>query len=373
MGSAFKSGMPASIAQKKTAPRPVAARVHPTAISLGFVPLTDCAPLVAAHEWGLFAQEGLEVRLVREVGWASVRERLVFGEIDAAQAPAPMAFTIKLGMAGPMADVLTAFVLNLQGNAITLSSSLRQKGVTDAVSFGQLVRSEKPRRLTLGIVSAHSMHNLLLRHWLLRAGLHPERDVRIVVLPPPQMARSLGSGAIDGFCAGEPWNTLAIRTQIGWCPAIGSELMPLHPEKLLLARGSFAANRPEEHLAMVRALDAACRQCETLAGRADLVSILARKEYLNVAPQILKPALLGPFDRGNGTTAEASAFHCFHRSAANEPSPEKALHLYREMQGAGILPAEPALPGPMLEHVFRHDIYRKALRSPNQPKNQIQA
>ncbi|MFQ3669836.1 MAG: CmpA/NrtA family ABC transporter substrate-binding protein [Verrucomicrobiia bacterium] len=362
--------MPATVAQKSTGPHRRPPRTSRPTLALGFIPLTDCAPVVAAQEWGFFRDEGLHLRLVREVGWASIRERLVFGEIDAAQALAPMAFTIKLGLAGPMADVLTAFVLNLQGNAITLSRALRQKGVTDATTFGQLARSERPRRMTLGIVASHSMHHILLRRWLAQAGLRPERDVRIVTLPPPQMARSLGSGAIDGFCVGEPWNTLAVRTQIGWCPALSSEIIPLHPEKILLVRGAFAVNRPDEHLALIRALDRACRQCETPEGRAELVNLLARKEYLNLAPQILKPALLGPFDRGNGQQAEPSAFHHFFRSAANDPSPDKALLLFQQMQAAGLLPPEPPTPGPMLTQVFRQDLYRQALFPQPQPQPQ---
>lgn len=335
-------------------------------IRLGFLALTDAAPLVVAQEKGFFARQGLRVELHREIGWATIREKIVYGELEAAQAPAPMLWSTQLGLGCPACDVLTALVLNLNGNALTLSRALLEAGVRDAASLREHVRSRRHRLpLTFGVVFTYSSHHLLLRDWLRTAGLEPERDVRIVVVPPAQMFRNLAAGTIDGFCAGEPWNTLAVREGAGWCPTWSAAQEPGHLEKVLMVTRRFAEGRAAEHAALVRALGEAAAWCDEPQHREGLADLLAEARFLNVPAKVIAPALLGQFDAGLGRTETVPDFHIFHRGDAGFPAVAKAAALQQALVAAGLLPAAAAPDLP--RRLFREDLHREFLKT-NQPQ-----
>ena len=220
--------------------------------------MADCAPLLVAKEERLYERQGLEVQLSCEVGWATIREKLANGELDAAHAVCGLSLTLPLGLQVPRCDVATAFVFNHHGNAITLSQDLWRRGVRGAEGFGKLVRSQTGRLFTLATVSRVSAHHFLLCRWLRSAGLDPQRHVRVMVLPPTQMASSLKAGLIDGYCVGEPWNSVAVAESSGWVVATSAELAPRHPEKVLLAGPSLMNERAAEHAGLIRALHEAC-------------------------------------------------------------------------------------------------------------------
>lgn len=339
-------------------------------LRLGFAALTDAAPLIAAKELGLFALHGLEVELRREIGWATVRDKIVFGELDAAQAPAPLLWAAQLGLGGTQCDVLTALVLNLHGNAITLSSRLHAAGVRDPRTFRvEALRRHGAARLTLGVVHLYSSHHLQLRQWLLSAGLDPEKDVCIVVVPPAQMFRNLVAGAIDGYCAGEPWGTVAVEAGQGWCPTWSARLSPGHVEKVLMVRADFAHNRSAEHLALVAALHTACAWCDVPANRPQLIEWLAEPRYLDVSIHTIRPALMGRFNDGAGHVESVSDFHIFSRGDANVPSPAAASTLQGELSAAGLLP-NPLPIADLPTRLFRADLYRAATSSKSSTTNE---
>ncbi|MBV8223952.1 MAG: ABC transporter substrate-binding protein [Verrucomicrobia bacterium] len=209
-------------------------RRRPATIRIGYVPLMDAAPLIAADALGYFEQTGLRVSLEEELGWGSIRERIVYGELDAAHAPGGLLFSILLGIDAPPRSVQTDLVLNLQGNAITLSRRVWQKGVTDAESLRMMIRSEAPHKPKFAVVSPYSSHIFLLQKWLRTAGIDPEADVRTTILPPPLVVEHMQEGYIDGFCAGEPWNSVAALGGDGWIAATSASLAPGHPEKILV-------------------------------------------------------------------------------------------------------------------------------------------
>lgn len=339
-----------------------AARRSRHSLRVGFVALSDAAPFAAARELGLFAARGLTVDLRREVGWASVRDKVIYGELEAAQAPAPMLWSAQLGLGGPAAAVLTALVLNLHGNALTLSTRLRTAGVHDAATFrAEALRRRGDNRLTLGVVFNYSSHHLLLRQWLAAAGVEAERDVRIVVVPPAQMFRNLAAGTLDGFCAGEPWNTVAVQAGEGWCPAWSARLAPGHLEKVLLVRADFAQERAAEHLALVAALTEACAWCDVPANRGQLATWLAGPRYLDLPAEPIRAALTGHFDDGRGQAAAVPDFHIFSRGGANIPQPAAAAALQSELVAAGLLPRELVSPD-LPRRLFRDDLHHAALR-----------
>jgi ABC-type nitrate/sulfonate/bicarbonate transport system substrate-binding protein len=315
----------------------------------GFVPLLDCAPLLAAVELGICESHGLRVRLLRQPGWANVRDHVIFGELDAAHAPAGLLLAINAGLAPVPARCLTAFIFNQQGNAITLSKRLYDKGIRDIADLAQEARHRSHgEMLTLAVVSRYSTHAHLLRQWLLEGGMRPDKDARIVILPPSQMAQSLAAGHIDGFCVGEPWNTVAVDQGIGWVAAHGAALAPGHPEKVLMVRTDFAEQREDEHLALVSSLHEAAAWCAEPSNRASLAKILHQRAFPSLTEKLVKQSLA------------SSDAPVFHGEDLHHPAPEKAGWLLGEMSRHGLLSAEVAGSNAPLQ-AFRPDLYDRAL------------
>jgi ABC-type nitrate/sulfonate/bicarbonate transport system substrate-binding protein len=334
-------------------------------LRIGFLALTDAAPLIVAQHRGFFAQLGLRVVLEREVGWATIREKILYGEIDAAQAPAPMLWSAHLGLDCSACPVLTGFVFNLHGNAFTLSNALYAEGVRDAATLRTVAKSRRgENRLTLGVVFPFSSHHLHLRQWLERAGIRPDHDVRIAIVPPAQMFRNLQAGTIDGFWAGEPWNSIAVRAGVGWCPTWSAAQAPGHVEKVLMVTERLAETRPAEHRALIAALVAAAEWCDNPAHTEELAELLGASGNLNLPARAIGPALTGEFDCGHARIERVTDFLVFHRHGANVPSVEKAEALQKELSAAGLLPADvdPQLP----RRLFREDLFRNALNPDQQ-------
>ena len=347
-------------------PSPVSSPDRRRSLRLGFLPLTDAAPLIVAQHRGLFSAHGLRVELHREVGWATIREKIIYGELDAAPAPAPMLWSTQLGRDCAPCDVLTALVLNLNGNALTLSRRLWESGVRDAATFRDFVRNRRERQLlTFGVVFAFSSHHLLLRDWLRSGGLNPDQDVRIVVVPPAQMFRNLAAGTIDGYCAGEPWGSLAVREGAGWCPTWSAAQAPGHIEKVLMVTRHFAESRATEHAALVSALVEACAWCDEPQNREPLAELLADARYLNLPVRVIAPGLLGNLDCGHGRSEHVPNFHVFSQGEANVPTTAKAAALQSTLVSAGLLPAD-SVTGDLPGRLFREDLYRAALLEPQE-------
>ncbi len=325
-------------------------------LRLGFVPLVDCAPIVAARELGIFEKYGLKVALCRELGWATVRDKIVYGELDASHAVSGLAIAASL-----VRPCVSSLILSANGNGITLSNHLFSSGVRDAAGLKRLIADSRPRlRLVLGTVSPFSAHNFLLRAWLRSGGLDPDRDVRIVIVPPPQVCQNLAAGNLDGFCVGEPWNSQAVRSRVGWTVATSRDLSPGHPEKILLVREEFAEGDGERHSALVAALIEACEWCDGIGNRDELAAILAAREYLNLPAEVIRPSLSGRYEYGHGRVEDIGDFIVFHRGGTNDPTPEKVAWIARQFADNGFLRFErPA--DERCRRVFRRDLYRRAL------------
>ncbi len=318
-------------------------------LRVGFVPLLDCAPLLAAVELGICERNGLRVRLLRQPGWANVRDHVIFGELDAAHAPAGLLLAINAGFAPVPARCLTAFIFNQQGNAITLSKRLHNKGIRDLSDLAQEARHRRHgEMLTLAVVSRYSTHAHLLRQWLSQGGIRPDKDARIVILPPSQMAHSLNAGHIDGFCVGEPWNTVSVSEGDGWLAAHGAVLAPGHPEKVLMVRNDLAEQREDEHLALVASLYEAAAWCADPANRAELAKILQRRAFPALTEEVIYQSL---------ASADAPVFH---GPELHRPVPEKAAWLLGEMSSHGLLSPE-AISSTAPLQAFRPDLFDRAL------------
>jgi ABC-type nitrate/sulfonate/bicarbonate transport system substrate-binding protein len=337
------------------------ARSRTRPLRIGFVPLNDCAPIVMARELGLFEKYDLTVELSREIGWATVRDKIIYGELEAAHAVAALVFVCSFGLAAIRTECLTALVLNLHGNAITLSNELRACGVHDGKTLKFEVERTRGKRLfTFGVAFPFSSHNFILCQWLRAAGIEPQVDVEIVTVPPPQMFPNLRAGNLDGYCVGEPWNSLAVMRRAGWCVATSAELAPLHPEKVLMVRRDFAEERESEHLALIAALIEACEFCDRPENRERVMEALAQPEYVDAPIRALRMSMNGTFDFGHGRIEKDAYFNVFSRHGANEPTTEKGEWVLQQMCASGAL-KDPTLIRPdSIADLFRADIFHRA-------------
>jgi two-component system, oxyanion-binding sensor len=342
-------------------PEPAPLKGSEGVIRVGFVPLCDCAPIAVAYELGLFAARGLQVELSREIGWATIRDKIALGELEAAHAPAAMVLGVTLGLGSFKVPCATGLVLNLHGNGITLSKRLWAEGVRDAMTLRELVRSKRNGSLlTFGIAFSGSSHNFLLQKWLRAAGLDPVRDVNIVVVPPPQMADNLRAGNLDGYCVGEPWNSVAVLQRSGWVAALSPEIAPRHPEKVLLVRSEFAQSRAEQHQQLIAALLEACAFCQRPENREQVVRILSGPDYLNGNSEIIQSSLSGRFRFRKDRVEAASDLHLFAGPGVNEPSLDKAVWARQSLEETGLLP-KPLIPNrQQLSLMFLVDAFHSA-------------
>lgn len=333
-------------------------------LEIGFIPLTDCAPLVVAKEKGLFKKYGLEeVNLVREPGWKAIAQDLTTGKLDAAQMVAGMPLALTMGMSGSISSpIITALTLSRNGNAITLSKRFYDEGVRTLEDFKAAIASRPDQVHTLGMVHPASMHNLILRHWLASGGIDPDRDVALTVIPPAQMVSNLKAGNIDGYCVGEPWNSRAVHEGIGFVIATDADIWEGHCEKVLGVQESWAQQYPNTHLALVKALLEACEYCDDFRNRPEILELLCRPEYVGSAPEYTRPGFLD--DYNFGTDAEPRqivSFNQFFVNKTNCPDQVEALWMLTQLARWGLVPF-PKNWLDILSRVRRVDIYEQAAR-----------
>lgn len=338
-------------------------------LTAAFVPLVDSAVLVAARELGFARAEGLELELVKEPSWASLRDHLNLGYVDCAHALAPLPIAAALGIAQVRAESVVPFVLARGGNAITLSHKLAAE-VQDAsggaplgepahaaLALAAALRA-RGAPATFGMTYPFSGHNFELRYWLASAGIHPDRDVRLVAIPPPLMVASLRAGHVDGFCVGEPWNSLAVEQGIGTIAVLKPQLFPGGIEKVLALRPALAGTPAAERL--LRALAAAARWCEAAENRHVLARLLAQPEYVNVAPAIIEHALAGRLSLLDGSMPAAGTLLQFQREGANRARPAELLWIYAQMVRWGQIGLSAECQA-RAAAVLRDDLYCRAL------------
>jgi len=340
------------------------AELERATIRVGFIPIIDCAAIVLAEELGAYERQGLEVEIVREVSWANVRDKLALGKLDASHILAPLPLALTLGIDSVGVPLVNAMTLQVNGNALTLSTALWREmeevapdlvataGPLDARALAAVVARRKAagaRPVVLASVFPYSAQNYMLRLWLSSAGLDPDRDVRLVVVPPPHTVAYLSGGAIDGYCVGEPWNQQAQALGIGRIALTGPDIWTGMPEKVLGCTESWAANNPNTLRALVRALIEACLWLDEPANRPEAARILSSPRYLNMPAEVM------------ARTLERPGFHCFQRDFANFPWRSHADWFLAQMVRWGQAPADTDIKA-VADRVYRTDLYRAAAR-----------
>ena len=272
-----------------------------TDLKIGFIPLTDCASIVMAHELGLDKKYGLNMTLSKEQSWAAVRDKLILGELDAAHALYGLIYGAHLGIGSEKKDMAILMGLNHNGQAITLSSQLRDRGVTTGEHLKNLIATGR-HKYTFAHTFPTSTHAMWLNYWLAAHDIHPLDDVRNIVIPPPQMVANLRSGNMDGCCVGEPWNARAIHDKVGFTVTTTQAIWKDHPEKVLGTTREFVEKYPNTTRAMMRAVLDASRHMDTMANRHAVSCIIKGKAYVNVPDSVIEQRMVGYYEDGLGKT-----------------------------------------------------------------------
>ena len=355
-------------------------------VRAGFIPLVDAAVLLAAAEFGFAAREGIQLDLVRDVSWANIRDRLAFRQFDIAHMLAPMPVASMLGLGSNPSPTIAPFSLGRGGNAVTLSVQLYRRmqakaglaGDEDALTNARALRSviEEMRHNgealpVLGMTYPFSSHNYELRYWLAAGGIHPDRDVRLAVVPPPMTSDALAAGVIDGFCVGAPWNMVSVARGVGRIVAVKEDIWPSSPEKVIGVRPDWAEQHPETVARLIVALDRAAAWCDIRDNRRALAELLAEQRYVDAPVDILHNVLLGKFITDPiGTERTVPGYFSFHDDVANFPWTSQAQWIFSQMVRWGQAPYTEA----NLEKAgmaFRPDLYRNAIGSGSLPQDDM--
>ncbi|SCW79897.1 NitT/TauT family transport system ATP-binding protein [Rhizobium mongolense subsp. loessense] len=342
-------------------------------ITAGFVPLLDSALLVVAKEKGFAEAQEVALTLVRERSWATIRDRLAVGHFEVAHILAPMPIACNFGLMAPAPRMIVPMALGLGGNAVTVSGPLWREmaddGATDpldARAIGAALKKVISRRagdrLRFGIVHPYSGHNYELRYWLSGSGIDPDREIEIMTLPPQDMGDALRSGLIDGYCAGEPWNTFGVLKRGAHLATVKAAIWKSSPEKVLGVNSRWGDSHPEALVALLRALYNASLWCADPANHEELVLLLSGPAYINCPAEWLRPSVTGVLKVGRNATQTVSDFFVPHAKAATFPWKSHALWFYTQMVRWGHVDHTAAHQN-VAGNTYRPDIYRNALKA----------
>ncbi len=332
-----------------------------SSVRVGFIPLTDCAPVVMAAVKGFDKKYGISIQPAKEASWAAMRDKLTAGELDAAHVLYSMLYGLQLGVAGPQHEMANLMTLNNNGQAITLSNQLKALKVTDGASLHQAIAAKPTGAWTFAHTFPTSTHALWLYYWLASVGINPLKDVRTVVVPPPQMVMNMKIGNMSGFCVGEPWNQRAIRDNIGFTAITSQQIWPDHPEKVLGTRAQWVQDHPNSARALTAAVLEAARWIDASEeNRRETVRTLAGRAYLNTHVDTLEGRMLGQYENGLGQQwQDAHPMRFFQDGAVSFPWLSDGMWFLTQLKRWGMVTEEPDYLA-VARQVNRIDIYKQA-------------
>lgn len=356
------------------APSALAAGPETTRAVLGFIALTDAAPLIVAKEKGFFAGHGMpDVQVVKQASWGTTRDNLVLGSkgsgIDGAHILTPMPYLISTGAVTQNKVPLPMYVLarlNLDGQGISLSSAYaNMKAGLDASvlrdAFTEARAAGRPPRVAMTFPGG--THDLWLRYWLAAGGIDPDRDVETIVVPPAQMVANMKVGTMDAFCVGEPWNAQLISQRAGYTALTTGELWNRHPEKSFAMRADWVDAHPNAARALTMAVQEAQIWCDAAANKEEMAQIVSRRSWLNVPAKDIVERIRGRYDYGTGRVVEDSPHAMkFWRDQASYPFRSHELWFLTEDIRWGRLPPDTDASG-LIAKVNREDIWRDAAKA----------
>ena len=334
-------------------------------VRIGIIALTDCSSLVMAYELGLFKKYGIEATISKEASWAVIRDRLNLGENQASHLLLGIAYSSTMGLLGsPVKPMIIPCYLNRNGQAITLKKEFLAKGVKTPETLKPQAEAAKQAGtpLTFAMTFPPGTHAMWTRYWLASGGIHPDKDITLITIPPAQMVANMKVGKMDGFCVGEPWNARAIADGIGFTAITTQQMWQDHPEKVLGFTEEFATKNPKTVKAVIRAVVEASQYIDKLENRAHVAEVVARPQYINTQKEVILGRMLGQYDYGDGRPAEQDKYYMtFFDRNTNFPWKSHGIWWLTQFRRWGMVKEGVDYAG-IANRVHRPDIYREVAK-----------
>ncbi len=336
-------------------------------VKIGFIPLTDCASVVMASVLGIDKKYGVKIIPTKEASWAGVRDKLVNGELDFAHVLYGLIYGVHLGTSGPKKDMAILMTLNQNGQAITLSKKLSDKGAVDAASLAKLMATDK-RDYTFAQTFPTGTHAMWLYYWLASVGVNPLKDAKVITVPPPQMVANMRVGNMDGYCVGEPWGHRAIADGIGITATTTQDIWPDHPEKVLGTTAEFAKKYPNTARAVTAAILEASKWIDAgLQNKMKMAETIADKAYVNTSVDVINQRILGRYQNGLGKTWDDKNHMKFYADGnATFPYLSDGMWFLTQHKRWGLLKDHPDYLN-VAKQINHIDIYKQAATASNTP------
>ncbi len=333
-------------------------------VNFGIIALTDCSPIVIAHEKGLFKKYGINSTVTKGANWAAIRDSLSSGSIQATHMLIGMPLASTMGLAGsPKKPMVIPWLLNRNGQAITLKAELKGKVGADPKALKPFV--EKAQKLgeplTFAMTFPPGTHAMWMRYYLGAGGINPDKDVSLITIPPAQMVSNMKIGKMDGFCVGEPWNARAINDNLGFTAVTTQDIWKDHPEKVCAFTEEFAEKNPKTVKAILKALHEASVWLDDMGNRPEQCAIVGKPTYINCDTKLILGRLLGELDYGDGRKTKDEMPMHFSRRNCNYPQPKYATWFMSQYRRWGMVTGAPDYEG-IAKRVMRTDIYEEAMK-----------
>jgi nitrate/nitrite transport system substrate-binding protein len=365
--------LPACSEEKKAEPAQSSAALAGPAASdapevsdlrFGMIALTDCSPIVIAHEKGLFKKYGINSTVVKGASWAAIRDSLSTGDLQATHMLLGMPLASTMGLMGaPKKPMVIPWLLNRNGQAITLKANLKGKVAADPKALKPLVEAAKKKGtpMTFAMTFPPGTHAMWMRYYLAAGGIDPDKDVALITVPPPQMLTNMKLDKMDGFCVGEPWNARAIADGAGFTAITTQEMWKDHPEKVCAFTAEFADKNPKTVKAVLKALNEASVWLDDMKNREEQAKIVSAATYINCPPDLILGRLQGHYDYGDGRTKEDPNYMIFSSRNCNYPQPKYAVWWLSQFRRWGMVDGTPDYQG-VASQVMRTDLYEEAMK-----------
>lgn len=333
-------------------------------LKFGMIALTDCSPIVIAHEKGFFKKYGIASTVSKGASWAAIRDALSNGDIQGTHMLIGMPIASTLGLLGsPKKPMVIPWLLNRNGQSISLAKVYRGKVRDDPRALKPLVDGAKSKGspLTFAMTFPPGTHAMWMRYYLGAGGIHPDKDVALITIPPAQMVANMKIGKMDGFCVGEPWNARAIADDIGFTSLNTQDLWKDHPEKVCAFTAEFAEKNPKTVKAVLKALQEASVWLDKMENRPEQAEIVSRPTYINCPKELILGRMLGDYDFGDGRKKKDPSYMIFHDRNCNYPQLKYAIWFLSQYRRWGMMDEAPDYAG-IAKKVMRADLYEEAMK-----------
>jgi nitrate/nitrite transport system substrate-binding protein len=333
-------------------------------MKFGMIALTDCSPIVIAHEKGFFKKYGINSTVVKQASWAAVRDALSNGDIQATHMLLGMPIASTMGLAGsPKKPMIVPWIMNRNGQAITLKAALKGKVAADPKALKPLADAAKAEGspMSFAMTFPPGTHAMWVRYWLAAGGINPDKDISLITVPPAQMVANMKVGKMDGYCVGEPWNARAVDQGIGFTAINTQDIWKNHPEKVCAFTAEFAAKNPKTVKAVLKALHEASVWLDNLENRPEQAALVSKATYINCPKELILPRMLGDYDFGDGRKTKDKNYMIFSRDDCNYPQPKYAVWWLTQFRRWGMVTGKPDYEA-VAKQVMRNDIYEEAMK-----------